>query len=282
MSISPVICFGQQPCGFFPKRFLFSKIQTARRLQKEIGGEIVFFYHDSDHDPRETQTILRHRKTNEPAILNFAFANKVQRKFSPLYLKRMAPEWQKKTELQLPNYVEHALIDLFKKVSAGTVADFCLEMYRQMGLLEGIRVVRSSDPAVRRAACDVPEFFVDVPYEGEIVRARFASGTPVSDPASSTEVIRQRAGSESGVPDTLTLHEGGNSFITLPLANFTKEQISPTRDTRLRWMQSVLHCTHYIAGLGEKDYLCPEETPEITFVNRDAIDRSDEAYTELP
>ena len=42
-----------------------------------------------------------------------------------------------------------------------------------MGLLEGIRVVRSSDPAVRRAACDVPEFFVDVPHEGEIVRARF-------------------------------------------------------------------------------------------------------------
>ena len=39
----PIICFGQQPCGFFPKRFLFAKIITARRLQKEIGGEIVFF-----------------------------------------------------------------------------------------------------------------------------------------------------------------------------------------------------------------------------------------------
>ena len=50
----PIICFGQQPCGFFPKRFLFAKIITARRLQKEIGGEIVFFFHDSDHDPRET------------------------------------------------------------------------------------------------------------------------------------------------------------------------------------------------------------------------------------
>ena len=67
MNTTPVICFGQQPCGFFPKRFLVAKILTARRLQKEIGGEIVFFYHDSDHDPRETQTILRHRKTNEPA-----------------------------------------------------------------------------------------------------------------------------------------------------------------------------------------------------------------------
>ena len=80
---SPIIGFGQQPCGFFPKRFLFAKIQTARRLQSEIGGEIVFFYHDSDHDPRETKTRLRHRKTNELAQLNFAFQNKIQRKFSP-------------------------------------------------------------------------------------------------------------------------------------------------------------------------------------------------------
>src|SRR5208337_2348218 len=142
---SPVICFGQQPCGFFPKRFLFAKIQTARRLRTEIGGEIVFFCHDSDHDPRETQTILRHRKTNEPAKLNFAFKNRIQRKFSPLYLKHIAPDWQDKTALRLPNYVGHPLIAVFKKVSAASVADFCLEMYCGMGLLEAIRVVRSSD-----------------------------------------------------------------------------------------------------------------------------------------
>ena len=58
---APIICFGQQPCGFFPKRFLYAKIVTARQLQQEIGGEIVFFFHDSDHDPRETITILRER-----------------------------------------------------------------------------------------------------------------------------------------------------------------------------------------------------------------------------
>jgi len=257
MSAAPVICFGQQPCGFFPKRFLVAKFLTARRLQKEIGGEIVFFYHDSDHDPRETQTILRHRKTTAPAILNFAFANKVQRKFSPLYLKRIAPDWQKKTELQLPNYVEHSLIDLFKKISAGTIADFCLEMYRQMGLLEGIRIVRSSAPELRRMACDISEFFVDVPYEGETVRARFNG-------------------------ENFQLHEGGNSFVTLPPVNFSKEQISPARDTRLRWMQSVVRCTHYVAGAGEQAYLRREDAPEIIFIQRDDIDRSDEAYTEIP
>ena len=259
MNGQPVICFGQQPCGFFPKRFLAAKIQTARRLQQEIGGEMVFFLHDSDHDPRETKTILRHRQTDEPAHLNFACENKLQRKFSPLYLKRIAAGWQGQTVRQLPNYTSHPLIDLFKQVAAAGVADFCLEMYRRMGLLEGIRVRRSSDPEFRRAACAITEFFVDVPHAGEIVRARPAAGA-------------------------LQLHEGGNSFMTLPrpAGAFTKEQISPTRDSRLRWMQSVIQCTHYIAGAGEKDYLRTQETPEITFVSRDPIDRSDEAYTELP
>lgn len=253
---APVISFGQQPCGFFPKRFLVAKIFTARRLQQEIGGKIVFFWHDSDHDPRETRTVLRHRKTNEPAHLNFSFANKIQRKFSPLCLKHITADWHEKTLLQLPNYVGHDGIELFRQCSGATASDFCLSVYRRMGLLDGIEIVRSSDPAFRRAACDITDFFVDVPYEGEIVRARFQDGQ-------------------------FTLHEGGNAFITLPPVAFTKEQISPTRDSRLRWMQSVLHCTHYIAGLGEKAYLHPDEAPDITFVNRDPIDRSDEAYTEI-
>jgi hypothetical protein len=257
MSTAPVICFGQQPCGFFPRRFLFAKIQTARRLQKEIGGEIVFFCHDSDHDPRETKTLLRHRKTAEPLLLNFAFKNKTQRKFSPLHLKEIAEGWQARTLLQLPPFVDPRWVEAFEQTTTANAADFCLDMYRRMTLLDGIRVVRSSDPSLRRAACDVPEFFVDVPHAGEIVRARYLDGV-------------------------LRLHEGGESFVTLPSASFTKEQISPTRDTRLRWMQSVVHCTHYIAGAGEQAYLRKEEAPEVTFVARDTIDRSDEAYTEIP
>jgi hypothetical protein len=256
MSVEPVIAFGQQPCGFFPRRFLVAKIQTARRLQAQMGGRIVFFCHDSDHDPRETRTILRHRTTGEAAVLNFAVSGKLQRKFSPLYVKRIAPEWHARTLLQLPNYVDGRLIDLFRETSAETVADFCLEMYRGMRLLDGIDVVRSSDPALRRSACEVSEFYVDVPYEGEIVRARVRDGG-------------------------LLLHEGGDSFVTLPATDFAKEQISPTRDTRLRWMQSVLRCTHYVAGAGEQEYLRQEEASEITFVRRDEIDRSDEAYAEL-
>jgi hypothetical protein len=150
---------------------------------------------------------------------------------------------------------EH-MLEAFKAIVADTVAEFCLEMYRAMGLLEGIRIVRSSDPAFRRAACPITDFFVDVPHEGEIVRARHTS------------------------EGTLQLHEGGNSFITLSGAPFDAAQISPSRDSRLRWMQSVIHCSHYIAGAGEPAYLNPADAPEITFVTRDAIDRSDEAYAE--
>src|SRR5476649_2130758 len=118
---APVICFGQQPCGFFPRRFLAAKFFTARRLQAELGGEIVFFCHDSDHDPRETQTILRHRKTGEPQTLNFTFANKVQRKWSPLFLKRIPPGWQANTTRQLPNYVEPRWVGEFKQTTATNV-----------------------------------------------------------------------------------------------------------------------------------------------------------------
>lgn len=254
---SPVICFGQQPCGFFPKRFLVAKIKTALRLQSEIGGEIIFFYHDSDHDPRETRTVLRHRKTDEPAQLNFTFENKTQRKFSPLYKKRIPAGWQEKTTLQLPNYIEHPLINIFKASSADNVSDFCLKVYGAMGLLEGIKVLRSSDPEFRRAACEVDDFFVDLSYDNEIVRARFQEGA-------------------------FKLHEGGDVYLTLPPTTFTKEQISPTRDSRLRWMQSVLHCTHYVCGAGEQDYLKKDDAPEVTFVTRDSVEKSDEAYTELP
>jgi len=253
VSSGPVICFGQQPCGFFPRRFLFAKIQTARRLQAELGGEVVFFLHDSDHDPRETQTILRHRHTGQEAILNFAFENRLQRKWSPLFLKRIPAGWQAGMARQLGAYVSPERVDQFKAVRAGNVADFCLELYRRMGLLEGIRVVRSSDPAVRRMGGRPADFFVDVPSQGETVRARWREGA-------------------------LQLHEGGDSYITLAPQDFTAEQVTPARDTRLPWMQAAVRCTHYIAGAGEQAYLRREDAPEITFVDRDPIDRADEAY----
>ncbi|MGI8432440.1 MAG: hypothetical protein ACR2MW_09150 [Chthoniobacterales bacterium] len=250
---SPIICFGQQPCGIFPRRFLFAKIETARRLQRELGGEIVFFYHDSDHDPRETMTILRDLHTGTEQRLNFRFANKLQKQFSPLFAKRVLPEWREKTARQLPNYVAPELVEFFEKVEAANVADFCLEMYRKLGLLDGVRVARSGDPGFRRRAVAVDDYFVDVTYAGELVRAR------ISD-------------------DALLLHQGGNNFLKLPLEEHGAMQISPTRDTRLRWMQSVIGCTHYVAGASEINYLNTEEAPGVEFIERDAIAESDRAF----
>jgi hypothetical protein len=254
---APVICFGQQPCGFFPRRFLYAKVLTARRLQAELGGEIVFFYHDSDHDPRETQTTLRPRAGGEPRCFNFTFVNKIQRKYSPLFAKAIPEGWRENMARQLPAFVAPRWVEAFRREEARNVADFCLGMYRSMGLLDGIRIARSGDPQFRRAACPVDEFYVDVPHCGEIVRARSVAGA-------------------------LQLHEGGASFVTLPPMSFDASQVSPARDSRLRWMQSVLHCTHYVAGAGEQAYLRREDAPGVVFVNRDAIDRSDEAYCEDP
>ncbi|MCF3649609.1 hypothetical protein [Synoicihabitans lomoniglobus] len=257
MSGAPVIAFGQQPCGFFPRRFLVAKVWTARRLQKEMGGEIVFFYHDADHDPRETQTTLRHRTTDEAQTLNFTFENKLQRKYTPLYAKRIPADWQANTARQLGAFVSAEAIEAFKAVHATNVADFCLEMYRAMGMLEGVRVVRSSDPAVRTAACAIDDHYADVPCEGETVRARCVAGA-------------------------LKLHRGGSAYQTLPPCEYGPAQISPARDSRLGWMQSVIGCTHYIAGAGEQAYLRTADAPDITFVARDEIDRSSEAYVDLP
>ena len=250
---SPILCFGQQPCGIFPRRFLFAKIQTARRLQHEIGGEIVFFYHDSDHDRRETATILRERHGDREFQINFTFANQIQKLYSPLFAKRVLPEWKDKTARQLPNYVHPPLLEHFNSVEAENVADFCLEMYRRLGLLDGITVARSSDPEFRARAAPIDDYFVDVEYEGELVRAR-------------------RDG------DRLRLHKGGDAYIDLPMQEFDAKQISPTRDTRLRWMQSVIRCTHYVNGAGELQYLNRADAPHVNFITRDQISDSDRAY----
>jgi hypothetical protein len=57
--------------------------------------------------------------------------------------------------------------------------------------------------------------------------------------------------------------------------------VSPTRDTRFHWMQSVVNCSHYVTGASEQEYLHPNQNPDVTFVHRDPIERSDEACTDF-
>jgi len=96
---------------------------------------------------------------------------------------------------------------------------------------------------------------VDQPYEGEIVRARYREGK-------------------------LLVHKGGGRFLEIPGGEFGPEQISPTRDTRFVWMQSVIRCTHYVAGASEQHYMNKADAPHVKFVRREEISESSKAYTE--
>jgi hypothetical protein len=254
----PIICFGQQPNGFFPKRYLYAKIKTARELQKKIGGKIVFFYHDSDADYRETITIMQDIKTSEEARLNFLVENKIQKKYSPFYFKKIAKSWQEDTVRRLPRFMGKNLVDIFANVRAKTVADFCLEMYKKLGLLDGIEVVRSGDKDFRNASSILPEYFADVNYEGEIVRAEMYRG---------------------GQTEKLRLHEGGGKYFDIPSPEkIEKWQKNPNREHRFANMQSVINCTHYITGASEAEYLNKADFPKVVFVNREEIDQFNHAY----
>ena len=98
--------------------------------------------------------------------------------------------------------------------------------------------------------------FVDLPYQGEIVRARYRGGK-------------------------FLLHKGGDRYLEIPGEKFGPEQISPTRDTRFRWMQSVIQCTHYVAGASEQNYVSKADASKVTFIKRDEISDFDRAYTGL-
>ncbi len=251
------IGFGQQPNGFFPKRYLVAKIQSARALQAQIGGEIIFFYHDSDHDYRETVTPLIDKANGNLVRLNFTQENKIQKKFSPLYRKRIPSGWQEEIARKLPTFVDKPLVELFKTIHASTVADFCLQTYQQMGLLEGIKVVRSSDKEFRETAEELRgDYFADVPFENEIVRARLLDGK-------------------------FKLHQGGNEYIELPFQNVSKTEKSSSRESRFEWMQSVLHLTHYVTGGGEESYLDKTKWPEVNFILRDSLENLLESWTSI-
>ena len=165
MSAAPVICFGQQPCGFFPRRFLFAKIQTARRLQAEIGGEIVFFYHDSDHDPRETQNDPAPSQDQRAGAAQFRVRQQGPAQvFAALPQSAFPPDWQSKTALPIAQLrrpaLSRGLPETLPRRTSRTSAWRCTGGWAcSTAFASCVRAI----PAFRRAACDVPDFFVDVP-----------------------------------------------------------------------------------------------------------------------
>lgn len=246
--MEPIICFGQQPSGFFPKRFLIAKINTAKKLQQQLGGRVVFFYHDSDADYRETVTLMRDRVSGADVRLNFLQPNKIQKKFSPLYAKFIVNGWKQEMLKQLPRFASKNLVDIFSSVNESlSAADFCLKMYDKMGLLEGVEVLKSSNKDFRENALNLDKnYFADVKYQGEVVRAE-------------------------RYENHFRLHEGGGKYIELADEPVKKWQKSAGRDQRFAWMNSVINCTHYIYGEGEKDYLRFTDFPKVKFIERDKI-----------
>jgi len=284
--VPPIICFGQQPNGFFPKGFFVDKIFTARKLQREIGGRIIWFCHDSDHDYRETITKIKTDRYPEGFVrLNINQPTKHEKLFTPLYQKRIKKGWREETANKLQPIIPKESWELFKSIhtiqhdrhsgqseesptnvgsrtqeiprqarddnkTVGTVADFCIAMYRSMKLLEGIEIARSSDPLFRARALDISheDHYIDIEYKGAIVHARTS-------------------------PEGYFINHGGDvkEFIPSDLVPrmLRKELLSPPRTNRFAWMQIALHCTHYIYGKGEAEYLDFKAFPEVTFIPRE-------------
>jgi hypothetical protein len=45
-------------------------------------------------------------------------------------------------------------------------------------------------------------------------------------------------------------------------------------------MQSVIRCTHYVAGASEQHYINKTDAPDVKFVRREEISEYGKAYTE--
>ncbi len=223
----PIIALGQQPNGFLPKKFFVAKIETARQLQKDVGGEIVLFWHDSDADHRETQVNLKGK------VFNFCYEGKAQRKWTPLADKEMMPGCMADIRQKISKLVPEQVLDAWDSNPEKKAGPFCLHMYRELGLLEGIKVMRSADPGFRRRAeVSGDGYFYDTEHEGVKVRAGIHEGR-------------------------LRLHKGGGSYIDLgPVPERPdKARLSPGREARFDWMNSVIRATHYVAGESEAQYL---------------------------
>jgi len=253
--MQPIICFGQQPNGFLPKRFFYAKLQTARKLQKGIGGKIIWFLHDADHDYREIQTSIGEQ------TFNFSYKNKIVRKWTPLAVKEITKESVQDIYNKIRHMLPQSITDEFKAVKAKTASAFCVEMYKKLGLLDDIEIISSFSPPFRKKA-DLSDFgngyYYDIQYEGELVRA---------------EVYN----------NTLRLHHGGDQYTTIKEIDPKEllkhpEHISPGRDKRFAWMQSVINCTHYIMGNEEAKYLAKKNIKYVELIKRDQIENANGAW----
>ena len=143
---------------------------------------------------------------------------------------------------QLPNYVDRELVDKFQEVDCHNPADFCLKMYGKMGLLDGVRVERSSSPEFRKRAVSVDNFILLMP-SGKAKRFGPAAGTE------NCFCTRAPTGSSNSLPR-----------ISTPLRSVLRVILVCGGCNR------SFNASHYVAGAGEQEDLNEADAPGITFV----------------
>ena len=151
-------------------------------------------------------------------------------------------------------------VEAFQEYHADDVADFCLEMYRRMGLLDGIRVVRSSDPDVS------PRRLRHRRISSSMCLMRARSCAPGST-RRRPQAARRRRCSTSTLPP-MPIHQGAN-------------QPDARHPAALDAIGPPLHalcCRRRRTRLPRARKMRRKSL----FVNRDTIERSDEAYTDIP
>ena len=255
---APVICFGQQPCGFFPRRFLAAKICTARRLQaRDRRGDRLFLPRqrprpagDADHPapPQDRRAARPQLRLREQAPAQVVPA-----------LPQAGPAGVARADgAPASGLCRPALGRGLQRVQCADVADFCLEMYRAHGAAGG-HPRRPLERPGRSGA--------------RPATSRNTSSTCPTRGDGAGPVRRRRSAPARGrrfIPDLPRVRfEHGTNQPDPGLAAFAGCNRSS-------------HCTHYVTGAGEQAYLRPADAPEVTFVHRDTIERSDEAYTDLP
>jgi len=187
--------------------------------------------HDSDHDPRETQTILRDRRTGAAVLLNFPFENKLQRKFSPLFLKRVPAGWRDHTARQLPVYVEEPWVDAFRTNPASTVAGFCSKWYQRMAC-------STASESCARA-----------------IRP-FAAPPAMSRTSLSTFLIKARSCARGRPPALGGCTRAARPTLISRSPNLRRNRLAhPRHAPALDAIRGALH--HYVAGPGEQAYCIP-------------------------
>lgn len=238
----PIVCLSEQLSSFLPTKSLVRRIDAAKSLASRVGGKTILFIWDSWHRGTAETVLPGNRR------ISFEYYNNLQRDYTPFYLKNLDPVWWNRAKSKLDGIVPGKIINVLDNIKEDTAGNFCLKAYKKLGFLDNLEVVRSSDPEIRKKAKMFEDFYVEVSYKGEIVRARYTNRGFVLESNPPVEIYKTDV-----VPGMVT----------------------PPDEKRFEWMDSIVSPSHYI--LGEKERVKESDFPWISFVRSRKTEQSDTA-----